>query len=437
MDILFITVAWSIVIAFIVTLAITILGVTNVIKFANKKYLDRLFVAVILEVVAVGFLIFRTGSSDLSKYFQTIGTLYKAASEHKAAKRYDEALVDYKEILSVSNRSLPFKIEDVFLARGDIAFERELWPQAVESYAFYLELNKTNVTMMYKMGQALRKVHEYERAKQIYEMGYSLEPQNYEILNGLQNCLRRLGGFMDEGDKKEVANTYYEQARQHILSMINISKGTNEKRYKLASIALAKLSWQRQQYREGIAKYEEIAKEFPGFVTPREELAAIKLEYGSKTHNETLIYDSVVLYKALYLGSETGVDKVFNGAGLAEAVSRLKTASPEDMKIADEAVSLSIANNKSAKEEPYPLYATALLLKKQGKNEEAYHYISEAIKAETRRSTNPYTFDYIRLREYEKLKEVWDKEREGHKSSNISTQQTIHKSDVARLVAVR
>jgi tetratricopeptide (TPR) repeat protein len=266
-------------------------------------------------------------------------------------------------------------------------------------------------------------VHDYERAKKTYEMGYSLEPQNYEILNGLQNCLRRIGGFLDEGDRKEVANTYYEQARQHILSMINIAnKSKDEKRYKLANLALAKLSWQRQQYREGIAKYEEISREFPDYITPKEELAAIKLEYGSKTNDAALLLDSVALYKSLYLSSGTEADKVFNGAGLAEAVSRLRAPAADDMRTADNAVSLSIVNNKSAKEDPYPLYATALLLRKQGKNKEAHDYISEAIRAETRRSANPYTFDYVRLREYEKLKESWDRERMGSKSSNYSVQ---------------
>lgn len=417
MNLLFQTVAWVIVIAFIATTVVTLLGVTKVIQFADKKYLDKLFVAVVIEVVAVGFLIFRTGFDDISVYFQSVETLYKSASDRKAEKKYDEALAAYKEILSISNKSLPFKIEDVFLARGDIAFERRLWPQAVEAYSFYLELNKSNVAAMIKMGQALRKTHDYERAKQIYEMGYALEPQNYEVLNGLQNCLRRLGAFLDEGDKREAANAYYEQARQHILSMVSLSRGIDENRYKLASLALAKLSWQRQQYREGIAKYEEIAKEFPSFITPREELAAIKLEYGSKTNDAGLLREAVALYKSLYLSSEAEADKVFNGAGLAEAVSRLERPSADDLKLADTAVSLSIVNNKSAKDDPYPLYAAARLLKKRGKNREAYEYISEAIKAETRRSANPFTFDYVRLREYERLRDSWDRELGVSKSS--------------------
>ncbi|PIB40325.1 hypothetical protein AOA59_27885 [Pseudomonas sp. 2822-15] len=408
MHVLYLTVAWSIVVAFVITLIVTILGVTNKIQFANKKYLDKLFAVVILEVVAVGFLIFRTGFSDMSNYYQSVEELYKSASKLKEEKQYDLALASYKKILSTSNQALPFKIEDVFLARGDIAFERELWSQAVESYAFYLELDKSNITVIYKMGQALRKTHDYERAKKIYEIGYSLDPQNYEILNGLQNCLSRLGAFLDEGERSEAANAYYEQAREHILSMINISKGVNVKQYKFASLALARLSWQRKQYREAIAKYEEVSNEYPEFITAREDLAGIKLEYGTRTDNEAFIMESISLYKNLYQGSDTEADKVFSGAGLAEAVSRLVNPSEEDLRMADNAVSLSIVNSQSAKDDPYPLYATALLLKKLNRNAEALDYLSSAILAEKRRSANPYTFDYVRLRQYEKLKESWN-----------------------------
>lgn len=420
MSILFLTVAWAIVLAFIATLIVTLLGVTNVIKFSNKKYLDKLFVAVILEVVAVGFLIFKTGFSDVSQYFQSVENIYQKAARLKSEKKYDEALSSYNEIIFLSNKSLPFKMEDVFLAKGDIAFDRGIWPQAVEAYSFYLELNKSNVMVMQKMGQALRKTYDYERAKKIYELGFSLEPQNYEILNGLQNCLRRLGAFMDEGEKKDAANSYYEEARRHILSMLSISKGQDDKRYKNASLALAKLSWQRQQYRESIAKYEEIQNEFPSFITPKEELAAVKLEYGSQSGNEAMINESVSLYKDLYLNSSEA-DKIFNGAGLAEAVSKLKNPTQDDLKIADNAVSLSIVNNQNVKDDPYPLYATALILKKQGKESEAFTYIKYAIHAEAKRSENPYTFDYVRLREYEKLLAQWEQDKVKKKDANISS----------------
>ena len=86
MDLLFQTVAWVIVIAFIATTVVTLLGVTKVIQFADKKYLDKLFIAVVLEVVAVGFLIFRTGFDDISVYFQSVENLYKTASDRKAEK---------------------------------------------------------------------------------------------------------------------------------------------------------------------------------------------------------------------------------------------------------------------------------------------------------------------------------------------------------------
>ncbi len=63
-------VAWTCVGIFIATAVITLLALVRVIRLAEKKYLDRLFKALILEVVAICLGIF-TGKIELPKRVET------------------------------------------------------------------------------------------------------------------------------------------------------------------------------------------------------------------------------------------------------------------------------------------------------------------------------------------------------------------------------
>ena len=400
-------ISWAITVGFILTLLVTLAGMVGWVKFKQAKHLDQLFKALVLEVVALAISIFTTGITAQSKYFNQVSELYSESKSARESGNIDLSLGKLSEILHVSDDALPFKLRSVFLDRADIAFERKLWPQAAESYSIYLELNPNDISSLSKAARSYRELHMYEKAQSLYEQAYKLDSQNWEVLNGLQNCLRRLGGFFSEADRVDVADKYYEQARTHIVAMVRISKGKNEKQYKASQLALARLEWQRERYAEAIAKYEEILGEFPSLRDAREDLAAVQLEYGERSNSEKLIELSRKTYQTLFSEASSPEDKVYPGAGLAEATSISKHAAQNDLQQAVTAVSLAIANNQFYRDDPYAMYSSARLYWRIGNKEEAVTRLKEAIRLENRRRSDPYTLDYVRLIKYERLLQAW------------------------------
>lgn len=203
----------------------------------------------------------------------------------------------------------------------------------------------------------------YEEAKTVYLRAERLAPNNYDVLNGLQNITRRLAGFYQEADRGEAAQELFEQTRVYINSMLNVavSKAKSERPYLNALMARVRLNWQWERYPEAEASVREIISEYPEFSIAKEDLAAILLEFGQKRNLPQKIVDSKSLYKALYdkLGDE--VDDIYIGSGLAEAVAFSKNPSPSEIAIAEKAVLLSIANSRNAIYDPYAFYAAAVL----------------------------------------------------------------------------
>lgn len=400
-------ISWAITLGFVLTLLVTLAGMIGWVKFQQQKHLDQLFKVLVLEVVALAISIFTTGISGQSKYFNQVNELYSQAKLARGSGDIDLSLGKLNEILQVSDEVLPFKLRNVFLDRADIAFDRKLWPQAAESYSIYLELNPNDVAALTKAGRSYRELNRYEKAQSLYERAYKIDSQNWEVLNGLQNCLRRLGGFFSEADRVEVADQYHEQARSNILAMIRISKHNNDNQYKASSLALARLEWQSEHYAEAIAKFEEIQKEFPSLSDAREDLAAVQLEYGEKSQNEKLVEQSRITYKTLLDEATTPEARVYPGAGLAEATSISKSATTSDVQQAVTAVSLAIANNEFYRDDPYAMYSSAQLYWRIGQKEEAVKRLKEAIRLENKRRSDPYTLDYVRLIKYERLLQTW------------------------------
>jgi len=403
----YLVITWIVVIFFGMTLAVTLAGMVGWVQFSNPDHLDHLFTVLIVEIVALGVMVARRAFGTTSEYFTKAQSLYQSFTEDKENGREDEALKKLNQIIQLSDEALPFRLRHVFLGRGEIAYKRKLWAQAVESYAIYLELAPNDVDALTRFGRALRGTHDYERAESIYKRAFALAPQNWEVLNGLQNCLRRLAGFFNEADRRDVADRYFEESRGYILSMIRVSRDKDKRHYQVSCLALARLNWQWERYPESITKYEEILTEFPDLIEAQEDLAGVLLEYGQFREKPEAIQRSRSEYLSLLSKLDHPDARVFAGAGLAEATAELTSSSEEEIKEAATAVTSAIANNPTPQDDPYPLYALALILWRTEDRTEAIQKLGDAIHAEKRRSTNPYTFDYVRLRKYEALLEQW------------------------------
>lgn len=403
-------ISWVIVIAFVVVLIITIAGMIGLIPFKHEEHLKKLVVLLIFEIVGIAFLIYEEGKDKHAQYLREAKSGYESAQSLAAKKHYDEALAQLSKVLRLNSDESVFHIRDVFLLRGNILFNREAYADSITPYAVYNEIVKDDAQALARYGRALRYVHRYEEAKQVYERALALAPNDYYILNGLQNCIRRQAGFFLEAERKDAATRYFREARQHIVSMLNLAETASEKRERKllnAELALAKLNWQWERYGEAIALFEEIVQKYPNHSAAFEDLAAVYLEYGQISSNQSLIQKSVSLYEKTFESALSDQDKVYIGSGLAEAVAHLENPSEERVASAKRAVLLSIAKNKTILDDPYPFYAAAVLSYKVGEKTAAINYIDEAIFAERKRAENPYTFDYVRLVKYEKLRQKW------------------------------
>ncbi|MGJ8692751.1 MAG: tetratricopeptide repeat protein [Thalassotalea sp.] len=407
----FTIISWTVVIAFIVILIITVLGMVGVIKFKYKNHLNKLFIVLIIEVVSLGFLIYKDGKEAHSVYLREAQEKYDYSVQLRKAQKFDESLKVLSEILRIEDDDTKFNIKNIFLQRGDILFERKLFSDAVVPYAIYNEIVQDDPQALSRYGRALRAVHRYDDARVMYERALALAPNDYFILNGLQNCIRRQAGFLMDAERKGVSDKYFQEARGHIMSMLTIAKTASENKIKKklgAELALARLNWQWERYPEAIALFEEITSSNPSHSIAFEDLAAIYLEYSQYGGGNELVSKSLVIYKNAYENPLEDQDKIFIGAGIAEATSLLKEPKKIEVEFAVNAVSLSIAKNKTLLDDPYPFYAAALLYKKSGNLHRALKYLDEAIRAENKRADNLYIFDYKSLIKYERLKTKWE-----------------------------
>ena len=414
---MFLFVGWTIVSAFIATVILTILALVNVVHLVDEKYLTKLFTILIVEIIASGFFIFKWGMNPSNTktltaehlYFQRANAFIEEAQAAKAEGKMEEADRLLGEILRISVDDLPFDIRRVFRERGNLAFDMRLWSQAANAFGTYYEIAPDDLEALVRYGRTLRATNRYADALRIYERAEKLSPNNYDVLNGLQNMSRRMGGFFQEAGRPEVADGYFEKARTCISAMLKLApeKNADEKRYLNAVMARARLYWQWERYPETIAAFKEIIDLFPKFIEAKQDLAAVLLEEAERRNRPQLVKEAHVIYQKLLDTTENDTDRVFIGAGLAEAVAMLKHPTKKELNEAEQAALGALSKLESAQEDPYPFYAIALLFKKKGENAEAEHYLEEAIRHERERSSDPYRFDYIRLVKYEKLLQRW------------------------------
>jgi len=408
-------VGWTIVTAFAATTIITLLAMTGIVPLVSDDHLDQLFAALILEIIAAGFFLFRWGTKQPvsppaeQEYFEKASTLFKQALEQKSQKNLEEADRLLGEILSLPADNLPFEIRTVFRERGEIAFDRSLWQNAVDAYSVYYQIQPDDVDALVNYGRALRETNRYHEALRVYERAKKLSPNSYSVLNGLQNISRRMGGFFQEADREDAAERWFEETRSTINAMLKIApdRSTHKKRYLNALLARARLYWQWERYPETIAGFRAIIEEFPERSDVREDLAAVLLEFGETRQNEEALEEARELYRDLWLESTEGKDRVFIGSGYAEAVAHSQRSSDDEVAIAEHAVLRSLTELDATEEDPYPFYAAALIFRRQNKLDQAVDYLKQAIRHERRRSSDPYRFDYRRLVRYEKLLQRW------------------------------
>ncbi|MDF0522821.1 hypothetical protein P0R31_36920 [Bradyrhizobium yuanmingense] len=405
---MFEVVGWSIVVAFVATTIATLLGLVGVLKIA-PTYQGRLFTVLLLEIVAAGFFIFRQGLSPEQDYFREASDLYQRAVVARKNNDFQGADRLLGRILSLSPKSLPFEIRQVFRERGSLAYEEQNWEPAVKSYSVYFEIQPDDLDALVQYGRALRQTNRYEQAMAVYERAERLSSNNYDVLNGLQNITRRLGVSFNDAGRADIADTYFAKTRDYITRMLNVTGEADktEPRYRSALLARSRLYWEWRKYPEAIAVYEKLVTDLPDFIPAQEDLAAVLLEAGESLGDQKRIATARDRYRQLYVDRPQGSDAVYNGAGFAEAAALSSDTSDAIVAEAEKAVLLSLAELKTAEIDPYPFYAAAVLFKRLGQNALALEYLRSAVRYERRRASDPFKFDHVRLIKYELLLQRW------------------------------
>lgn len=399
--------AYTLVGVFIFTAVVTSLSLVGWVKFADNKQQQALFKALIIEVVAVavGFLAnvlefnpVKAENKIAQSFFENkkekFVTELSNARKAYEANDFQKAYLMANKLFNSEDLSEFLPIRDLFILNGDIATKREFWSEALESYGPALKLDPNNISLMVSAGYAQRQLQNYEAAELLYERALVTQSQNWEVLNGYYNCLRRYAAFLAD-EYPKISNIKFQRASEIVKEMRNVASDQKQKR--MSDIAKGTLYWEWKQYDVARATYQQLTSEYPTERRFQEDLAAILMEMGKYNEAEQL-------YSGLYK-REKDVKKIrwYVGSGYAEAASKATTDKIE-LQAALDAGLIAISNKP---DEPFSYYAVGMVYKRLGNNVEAISNLKKAEALEANRDTNMHTYDKKRHMMYRAILREW------------------------------
>ena len=406
-ELLQLTIAYTFSAVLVFTAVITALSLIGKVRFSDPSQQKTLFRVLIVElvIVSVGFFgdVLRFDAKEVQREIvKNEFNARKAIFEDKLAEaqrlyrnnQLPEAYGLVNNLFRSSELEEYFPIKDLFVLNGDISKSRKFWLEAVESYGPALKLDPNNIDVIVSAGYAQRQLQNYEKAESLYERALATQGQNWAVLNGYFNCLRRYAAFLlDEYPK--IANVKFQKAAITAQQMANVAAGEKEKR--LSDTAKATLYWEWKKYDIAVTTYRQLIRTYPGKARFKEDLAAILVEMGN-------FMEAKELYAALYREEQKlGIPSWFVGSGYAEAAGK-SNISPTELKQALEAGLTAIALKP---DEPFSYYAISLVYKGLGNDEAAIKHITEAGTLEAQRDTNIHTYDRTRHELYQSLLQQW------------------------------
>ncbi len=399
--------AYTLVGGVIFTVIVTNLSLIGWVKFADNNQQQALFKALIIEVVvvAVGFfgnvLELDPGKAENKialaffhdKKEKFITNLSEARKVYEAGD-FQKAYSMVNELFTSEELSEFLPIRDLFVLNGDISTKREFWIEALESYGPALKLDPNNINLIVSAGYAQRELQNYEAAERLYERALATQSQNWEVLNGYYNCLRRYAAFLAD-EYPKISNIKFQKASEIVKEMKNVA--SDQKQKHISDIAKGTLYWEWKQYDVARVTYQQLSVEYPTEKRFQEDLAAILIEMGQ--YNEAM-----KLYSDLYK-SEKDAKKIgwYVGSGYAEAASKA-TADKKELQSALDAGLLAISNKP---DEPFSYYAVGMVYKKLGNGVEAISNLKKAEMLEANRDTNMHTYDKKRHMMYKTILREW------------------------------
>lgn len=406
-EIIQLTIAYTFTAVLVFTAIITALSLIGKVRFADQAQQRTLFRVLIVELVIIGvgffggFLKFDANevqreivNNEFNARKKTFNDKLAEAQRLYQAGQLPEAYDLVNNLFRSDELEEYFPIKDLFVLNGDISKSRKFWLEAVESYGPALKLDPNNINVIVSAGYAQRQLQNYEKAESLYERALATQGQNWDVLNGYFNCLRRYAAFLSD-EYPKIANEKFQKAAVTAQQMANVAAGEKEKR--LSDIAKATLYWEWKRYDIASTTYKQLINKYPDKTRFKEDLAAVLVEMERFT-------EAKELYATLYQEElNSGAPSWFVGSGYAEAASKANSTPPE-LKQALEAGLAAIA---AKPDEPFSYYAVSLVYKELGDEDAAFKYITDAEALEARRDTNIHTYDRTRHELYQSLMGQW------------------------------
>ncbi|MER8882433.1 tetratricopeptide repeat protein [Mesorhizobium sp. M0816] len=328
----------------------------------------------------------------------------QAVSLRKSVK-LEEAEKVLEQIMKSSMQNDEVGIVNVIKERGTVKFLQKRWDSAARFLGIYYEFSSDDMEALEMLGKSLRMIGRYEEAETVYERAVYLDPDSFEVLDGLQNIHRRLGDNYQESDRPELAEAEFGKALDIVAKMTKLSEGKNDEQLRVSKFAKAKIFYEKNSYSEAVAAYATIVSSYPDFRPAQEEQAALALDYAKARGGPAQVQAALDLYRALYKSAKLTDEIAYSGAGFAEAAARTKDLPADVVTEAEEAARTALVD--ADPNDPYPHYASAVLMYATDAKDDAISQLKEAIKLERKRAADPYQNDYARLVEYEKLMQAW------------------------------
>ncbi len=436
-------IAWTCVGVFIATSALAVLSIANVIKLADDRYRNRLFVALIVQVLTIGVAAF-SKQIDFSieaakqravdeRYEAMIGeiddatknlrSIFKdtsvADSVNELAPKVKSKAEDLgsalKAALDNSDRcfstlALPQRkqIAIALYYRGLAQSAMQELPDAYSSFVLAQRLDATSIEYSIRAGDLARLMKDYEHAAMHYQQAKGLLDirssgqidEKFAVFRGLTNTERRLGAFMLNSNPK-AARLRLDTALTYATTLRNIG-GIDLKRKRIAITSQYAIHWESKDYDKAIAVIDDAIKSDPGYARYYEDKAAVMLDVGKRsTGPDSTKYAQRVVNTLLDLRTRklTGVNDAFIDGTLGEALSLIPDAPVESLTTVAQSLQLEMSKEQTNKD-PYLRFVLARIDYKLKYTQKAVDMISEAIALEEARESDVYTFDQDRLFEY-------------------------------------
>ena len=197
--------------------------------------------------------------------------------------------------------------------------------------------------MATRYGRLLR----YEESEDLYRRALAIDNEDFEAVEGLQNCLRRYAGFL-QGINYAVAVKKYFEALDLAGKMRNLA---NEKdQVRRALLARPKTYWEWSRFQVAADEYRDLITRDPSDRKLKLDLAAVLVEDGQMNGRKDSIQEGYDIYLALFKQLDADAspkirgplgDLTFCAQGVAEASAELRV-SGDNLSLALRAASIGL-----------------------------------------------------------------------------------------------